>query len=64
VVGGWRKFCNEELYNLCISPYTTSMVRLRRMRRAGHITHMREVRNAYKILVGNLKGRDHLKDLG
>jgi hypothetical protein len=25
---------------------------------------MGEMRNAYKILVGNLKGRDHVEDLG
>jgi hypothetical protein len=25
---------------------------------------MREMKNAYKILVGKLKGRDHLGDLG
>jgi hypothetical protein len=25
---------------------------------------MREMRNAYKILLENLKGRDHLGDLG
>jgi hypothetical protein len=29
-----------------------------------NIAHMREARNAYKIVVGNLKGRDHLEDLG
>jgi hypothetical protein len=25
---------------------------------------MGEIRNAYKIFIGNLKGRDHLEDVG
>jgi hypothetical protein len=32
------------------------------MRWAGHVAFMGKMRNAYKILVGNLKGRDHLED--
>jgi hypothetical protein len=31
-----------------------------RMRWAGHIALMGEMRNAYKSLVRNLKGRDHM----
>jgi hypothetical protein len=34
------------------------------MRWPVHVAHMGEIRNAYKILVGNLKGRDHSEDLG
>jgi hypothetical protein len=34
------------------------------MRLLGHIDHMGELRSAYKILVENLKGRDHSEDLG
>jgi hypothetical protein len=29
----------------------------------GHVVHTGEMRNAYKILVENLKGRDHSEDL-
>jgi len=29
-----------------------------------YITGMEEIRNAYKCWSGNLKGRDHLEDLG
>jgi hypothetical protein len=35
-----------------------------RMRWAGNVACMGETRNAYKILFKNLKGRDHLEDLG
>jgi hypothetical protein len=31
---------------------------------AGHVARMREMRSAYKILIKNLKRRDHLEDLG
>jgi len=30
----------------------------------GHVAHMREVRNAYRILLENLKGRNRLEVLG
>jgi len=36
----------------------------RRMRWAGHVARMGEMRNAYSILVGKSEGRDHLEDLG
>jgi hypothetical protein len=30
---------------------------------SGNAARMEQMKNAYKILVGNLKGRDHSKDL-
>jgi hypothetical protein len=30
----------------------------------GHVARMEEMRNAYRILVVNLKRRDHSEDLG
>jgi hypothetical protein len=33
------------------------MIKSRRMRWAGHVARMGEKRNAYRILVGNLKGK-------
>jgi len=30
----------------------------------GHVACMEEIKNAYKILVRRLKGRDHFEDLG
>jgi hypothetical protein len=33
------------------------------MREAGHVAHVDEKRNAYRVLVGKLKERDHLESL-
>jgi hypothetical protein len=38
------------------------MTKSRRMRWAGHVARMRENRNAYRILVGSQKERDHWED--
>jgi hypothetical protein len=32
------------------------------MRWTGHVVHMKEMRNAYSIFVGNLKGSNHSED--
>jgi hypothetical protein len=53
VTGGLRKLHNEELHNVYSSPSTIRMVKLRKMRWAGHVARMGEQRNAYRILVGN-----------
>jgi hypothetical protein len=37
VTGGWRKLHNEELHNLYPSPSIIRIIKLRRMRWAGHI---------------------------
>jgi hypothetical protein len=52
VIGGWRKLHNEEVHNLYCSPSIIRMMKLRRMREAGHVARMGEKRNAYRILVG------------
>jgi hypothetical protein len=39
-------------------------MKLRRVDLAGHVACMGEMRNAYRIVVENQKGRDHLEDLG
>jgi hypothetical protein len=54
VIGGWRKLHNEELHNLYCSPIR--IIKSRRMRWAGHVSRMREKRNAYRILVGKPEG--------
>jgi hypothetical protein len=45
VVGGWRRWHNDELHNLhayiITTTTTTTTVELRRMRLAGHVTHIR-----------------------
>jgi hypothetical protein len=57
VTGGWRKLHNEELHGLHSSPSIVRLIRARRMRWAGHVVRMGEVRGAYKILVGKPEGR-------
>jgi hypothetical protein len=59
VTGGWRKLHNEELHDLYSSPSIVRVIKARRMRWAGHVARMGEVRGVYNILSGGLKGRDH-----
>jgi hypothetical protein len=44
---------NEELHNFHCSPSIIRIIKLRKMRGAGHV----EKRNAYRILMGNPVGR-------
>jgi hypothetical protein len=57
VTGGWRKLHNEELHNLYSSPSIIRIIKLRRMRWAGHVTRMGEKRNVYKLLIGKPEGK-------
>jgi hypothetical protein len=57
VIGGWRKLHNEELHGLYSSPSIVRVIKARRMRWAGHVARMGEVRCAYNILVGRPEGR-------
>jgi hypothetical protein len=52
VAGGWRRLHNEELHNLCDSPNIVRVIKSRMVRWAGHVAHVGEMINAYKILVG------------
>jgi hypothetical protein len=77
VAGGWRKQHNQEVNNpflyftvrsdinimrsfMSFSP-NRSMIKPRRLRWAGYVARMGEVRNAYKILVGTHKGKRQLR---
>jgi hypothetical protein len=55
VTGDWGKLLNEELHNLYSSPNIIRMNKSRRMRWAGNVARMGETRNAYRILVDNIK---------
>jgi hypothetical protein len=55
--GGRRKLHNEELHGLYSSPSIFRVIKARRMRWAGHVARMGEVRGAYSILVGKPEGR-------
>jgi hypothetical protein len=57
VAGGWRRLHNEELHNLYALPNIIRVTKSRRMRWAGHVARMGEIRTAYKILVGKLGGK-------
>jgi len=47
---------SEELHNLYTSPTIFRVMKSKRMRRAGHVVRMGEMRNAYNILVGKPEG--------
>jgi hypothetical protein len=57
VTGGWRKLRNEEQHGLYSSPSIVRVIKARRMRWAGYVASMGEVRGAYNILVGRPEGR-------
>jgi hypothetical protein len=57
MTGEWRKLHNEELRDLYSSPSIIRIIKLRRMRWAGHVARMGEKRNAYRLLVGKPNGK-------
>jgi hypothetical protein len=57
VPGEWRKLHTEGLNGMYCSPHTVRVVKLRRMRWAGHVARMREVRGVCRVLVGKPEGK-------
>jgi hypothetical protein len=57
VTGELRKSHSEELHILYSSPNIIRQIKSRRMRWAGHVPHMGEERNVYKVLMGKPEGK-------
>jgi hypothetical protein len=57
VMGEWRKLHNGELNGLYSLPNLVQVIKLRRMRWAGHVAHMGEGRGVYRVLVGKPEGK-------
>jgi hypothetical protein len=57
VTGEWRKLHNEELNDLYSLPNIVRVVKLRRMKWAGHVARMGENRGVHRVLVGKPEGK-------
>jgi hypothetical protein len=64
MTGEWRKLHKPELNDLYCSPIGVQVIKLRRMRWAGHVARMGRAEKYTGFLWGNRKERDHLEDLG
>jgi len=65
-VGGWKRVHNKELHNFYAPPNIIRMIKVRKIRGAGHAARMLEMRNSYKILVEEPEGkrpRERRKDV-
>jgi hypothetical protein len=56
MAGGWRRLHNKELHNLYAPSNIIRVINSRRMRGAGLVARMGEIRHAYKIFVGKPEG--------
>jgi hypothetical protein len=57
VTGCWRELQNDELHNLDSSPNIIVMIKSRRIRWAGNVARMGEMRRAYRMLVEKPQGK-------
>jgi hypothetical protein len=63
MAGDWKRLHNEEFHNFYSSQNVSRAIKARRMKMVEHIARTENKRNAYKVLVKKLKGRDHLEDV-
>jgi hypothetical protein len=59
VTGEWRKLHNEELHDLYSSPSISRIIKLRRMRWAGHVARMGRRGTLIDYWWENQRERDH-----
>ena len=64
ITGEWRKIHNEEFNDLCCSPNIVQVIKLRRMRWAGHVARVGRGEAYAYFLWGNLREINHLEDVG
>jgi len=57
VTGEWSKLQNEELNELHPSPNIVRVIKTRRMRWAGYVACMGEMRSVYRVLVAKPEGK-------
>jgi hypothetical protein len=50
--GSWRALHNDELQSLYYSSNIVMVIKSRRIRWAGHVARMGEVRGVYRVLIG------------
>jgi len=60
----WKKLYNEELNDLYCSPNIVRVKKSRKMRWARHVARIGDRRGVFRVLVGNLRERDHSRDPG
>jgi hypothetical protein len=60
----WRKLHNEEINDLYSSPNIVQVIKLKRMRWAGHVARMGRGETYTGFWWGNLRVREHLGDPG
>jgi hypothetical protein len=60
-MGQWTKLHSGELHNLYSSPDIIRKIKSRRMRWVGHVAHMGEERNIYRVLVRKPEGKRPLE---
>jgi hypothetical protein len=59
--GSWRKMHNDELHSLYSSPNIVGVIKVTRMRWAGHVACMEEGRGVYRVLVARPEGKRPLE---
>ena len=60
IAGEWRNLQNTELQVLCLSHNIIRNFKSRRLRWAGHVAHMEQSINSYRVLVGKPEGETPL----